>query len=177
LSFTTFKYSVARGRFEFTAPAQISGELYVDGSGMFEDDIYLHYKGPDGDQYIFFYDDSAPDNEWLKWDEADDRFEFSNDLYVEGAGLISEISGHAYAAEGDTLDVVCGRGHETQYDIHSSGTITADVDLDAGVDVNAGGDINAGADVTAGGDAKIDGNVHVNFDAGAGDPTVFFYYS
>ena len=164
MAFTTFKYSIDRGRFEFTAPAQISGQLYVDGSGMFEDDLYMHYKGPDGDQYIFFYDDSAPDNEWLKWDEADDRFEFSNDLYVEGAGLISEISGQAYGVNGDTLDIVCGRGNETQYSIHSSGTITADVNL------------VAGADVTAGGDAKIDGNVHVNFDASASDPTLFFYF-
>jgi len=63
----------------------------------------------------------------------------------------SETTLHSHTGT-DTLDDVCDRGAETDKDIHSSGTITADGDLKAG------------------------GNLSINYDMDNGDPTIFFHF-
>jgi len=50
-------------------------------------DLYLNYDGPDGDSYIYFYDAGSVEGEFLFWNATDERFEFSNDLYVAGAAV------------------------------------------------------------------------------------------
>ena len=222
MPFTTFKYSVANGRFEFTAPVQVSGELYVDSSGVFGGDIdgasfgsvnelsgefYTHtadvanphdatfdqvrdeqggsnvtlteletlsdgsdadplhhhtaydamsgeYVGLSGD-YTTHRDDTTNPHE-VTFAQARDK-EGGSDVTLAELEELSdgtETTLHSHAGAGsDTLDTVCDRGAETDQDIHTSGTLTADADLKAGADV------------------------YINYEAGAGDPTLYFNFS
>jgi hypothetical protein len=67
--------------------------------------LYLNYDGPQGDAYLFFYDATSPEGGSLKWDEAEDRFEFSNDLIVFGDLGINGTPLAAVHAIGTSLGV------------------------------------------------------------------------
>ena len=200
MAFTTFKYSVSNSRFEMTAPLQVSGELYVNTSGMFTEDVlgdefgsinalsgqfYTHAgdtsnshevtfdqardeqggsdvtlteletlsDGSDADA-LHFHPQYAPSGQYvgLSGDFTTHRDDTSNPHEVTFAQGVSQEGGsdvslseleeltdgsqttlHTHAGGGlDTLDTVCDRGAETDQDIHTSGTLTADVDLKAG---------------------------------------------
>ena len=47
-----------------------------------KDRLLVNNDGPEGDAFVFFYDDGSPTNEVLKWDDVDNRFEFSDALNV-----------------------------------------------------------------------------------------------
>ena len=53
----------------------------VSASGNF---FGINVDGPDADSWIYFYDNASPIGQWLKWDDGDNRFELSTDLYVQG---------------------------------------------------------------------------------------------
>lgn len=60
------------------ADLEIDETLYVNGEIFMDDD------GPDGSQWIRFYDGGSPSGQSLGWDEARNRFQASADLGVEG---------------------------------------------------------------------------------------------
>lgn len=46
--------------------------------------MYINFDGPDGDSYLFFYENSAPNAEYLAWIDADDNFLLSDSLEIDG---------------------------------------------------------------------------------------------
>jgi len=65
---------------------QISGSLAVSGSIRTNTNIYVNHNGPyDGDSFIYFYNEGSATGEYLKWDDAADRFEFSDDCEITGS--------------------------------------------------------------------------------------------
>jgi hypothetical protein len=47
-----------------------------------EGDLFMGTTEPD--QTIYFYDDSDPSNEFLRWEDSADRFSFSDDVNIGG---------------------------------------------------------------------------------------------
>ncbi len=58
---------------------RVPGNALVDGSI-----VYMRAAGPDGYQTIYFYEDGSRSGERFEWDDVQDRFDISDDLYVEG---------------------------------------------------------------------------------------------
>jgi type VI secretion system VgrG family protein len=47
--------------------------------------VSLNVDGPDGDQFLYFFDGAGAMDESLSWNDAADRFDLTNDLKVNGA--------------------------------------------------------------------------------------------
>ncbi len=73
--------SFASGTLTFAAgtTVDVDGALTLDGSLQMDGD------GSDGSQFVYFADAGSPTAEALAWDDADVRFEMSDDLAVEGS--------------------------------------------------------------------------------------------
>ncbi len=56
----------------------------TDGSLYLGSEIRMNQDGPDGDQSIYFYEDSAETAEYLRWDNTLDEFYVSDSLKVDG---------------------------------------------------------------------------------------------
>ena len=84
-----------------------------------------------------------------------------------GTGLTSfTADGVMYASDTETL----ATGSDFTFDgtdVATTGSVTADVNLNAGVDVNAGNDVNAGVDVNAGNDVNAGVDVNAGNDVNA----------
>lgn len=73
-----------------TGDNDFEGTLLLGGSY-----IKLNDDGPDGDSFLYFYEDSSATGEYLKWDNADDRFEMADDLFLDGGALVAQtVSSH-----------------------------------------------------------------------------------
>lgn len=70
----------------------VGGNFEADGTAYFSGTVYVDNDGPDGDQHLWFYNDGAPGEE-LKWDEAGDRFEFSDSLAIAGSLRTGQTQG------------------------------------------------------------------------------------
>jgi len=65
---------------EVDSTATITGSIYANANNF-----YWNYDGSDADVNMYFFDSpGGATQEWLKWDNNDDRFESSNDVYVTG---------------------------------------------------------------------------------------------
>lgn len=100
--FRTLRWDKGVHRFEFSEKLFVGGAVYCQqvyatgliqttGSVLADGNLNLNYNGPDGDSFIYFYDSGTSFGEYLKWDDGDDRFEFSDDLYIDGD--LTAISG------------------------------------------------------------------------------------
>ena len=82
-----FKWNILNSRFEFSDNVYISGDLYVDESGTFEDGLNIAPQGGDG--YIFF--DSG--SKYFGWDNGIDKFIINDDLkFMPGVGAQATIT-------------------------------------------------------------------------------------
>ena len=61
-----------------------TGYLYANTISASGNQIGINVDGGEADQWIYFYDGGSAAGEWLKWDDGDNRFEFSNSLFVQG---------------------------------------------------------------------------------------------
>jgi hypothetical protein len=89
----------------------VSNGLFVDGAlrtagiaSIGGSQILVGANGPDQDQIVAFYEDGAPQGEFLQWDNSDDLFHLSDDLRVAGDLSVS----------GDTLSMGGFGGETTQ---------------------------------------------------------------
>jgi hypothetical protein len=84
------KFDDSDDRFELSNDLYVGGVLRVAGANA-----YMKQAGPDGDQFLYFYDGGSTINEWMKWDDGSDRFEFSNDVDINGAStsLSANVAG------------------------------------------------------------------------------------
>ena len=80
--------------------------------------IGINVDGPDSDQFMYFYDSGVANGQWLKWDDDDNRFEFSGDLLVQGSINASGVSIHVEPS-----------GSNTSIQYNDNGYFGGDLDL------------------------------------------------
>ena len=62
--------------------------LTYDGNCTIDGNIYLNYGGPDGDSYLYFYDNSSATTRYLRWDDTNTRFHLNQNLMLDnGTGI------------------------------------------------------------------------------------------
>ena len=88
---------------------RVGADIKVNGA------IYINEDGPEGDSYLYFYDRGLPDGRYLKWDNANTRFEVNEDLQC--AGIVCTRNVHINF-NNDAIDAVIyfgksGSGNET----------------------------------------------------------------
>jgi len=67
----------------FNVDGSVEATSFIAGSNLIANsDAYINYNGPDGDSFLYFYDNSSPTGAYLKWDDASDRFEFNDTVYA-----------------------------------------------------------------------------------------------
>jgi len=63
------------------------GDLEIEAENgnilILNDAIYIKAIGPDGDQYIYFYDGGSPTGAYIKWNDALQQFEFYPKIFVQ----------------------------------------------------------------------------------------------
>lgn len=93
----------------------------VTASGTF---MGINWQGPDRDSYLYFYNGASATGEWVKWDDGDDRFEVSDELYVHGP--VTASGALTLVENSDTLTIT---GDGTDWWIKpSDGSITIQTD-------------------------------------------------
>jgi hypothetical protein len=68
--------------------ATLSGALFADSLSATGNAVLVNQNGPDGDSSICFYEAGAPCTETLQWDDANHRFNITDD--VQGQSLSSQ---------------------------------------------------------------------------------------
>jgi len=77
-----------------TAGGDVAGNtISASGTG-----IYINSVGPDRDAYLYYWNNSAPDNRFLRWNNTADVFELNDDLVLIGGitasgNIMPEASG------------------------------------------------------------------------------------
>jgi len=91
----SLKWNNNLGEFEFNTELLVAGNLFLI------EDLSIGEGSGDDDDTIFF--DEEADGKTLKWDNTDDRFEFSNDLEIQGDLICSDC-----VDSGDIADPILG---------------------------------------------------------------------
>ncbi|MGB0653715.1 MAG: hypothetical protein ACPGQL_11005, partial [Thermoplasmatota archaeon] len=173
----------------------LSGELRMNANTN---------TGQDGDQNIYFYDGDSNTGEFLRWDESEDYFEFSNDLalnsdlYMEASGTDGDQS--IFFAEGASATGESLKWDDSQEmfrlsdKLHAHENIVAGCTADHTLSFNSfgacsdaftvSGDITNDNDVFILGDLEVDesaylaGTLYMKGNSGSGadgDQTIYFY--
>ena len=157
LGYSAFGTSGSPAGADFDSPGDVyvQENLEVDGDAYFSGVLYIDNDGPDGDQRLRFFNDGSVSEE-LKWDEAAERFEFSDALAIAGSLRVGQTQGSPEVFShlgnlGDVPDSDDMNGTQDLYiegDVEIEDTLYLDrtlVMLDYGPD--ADGDGVAGDDV------------------------------
>jgi hypothetical protein len=92
-----------------------------------DDDIYINYNGPEGTGRLYFYDGGSISGEYLEWDDANDRFEFSDDLTVAGdISSSGDVLVNGYAVPSSDSDVVTANTDSSGSNVTILGPLTLD---------------------------------------------------
>ena len=91
----------------------INGDLTVYGEST-----YLNANGPDGDQYLYFYENGNPAGAYIIWSHSNSYFYFSDQIYVAGNMIgqvksIDNIHVNYDGGEGDSYLYFYDGGSET----------------------------------------------------------------
>lgn len=70
--------------FTFLVDLDVQGTLAANT--LTGDTIYLNFAGPDGDSYIYFYEDSATNGAFLRWYDAGNEFRINHRLRLQAGG-------------------------------------------------------------------------------------------
>ncbi len=58
----------------------LSDHLHIMGDAYVNTNIYANFNGPNGDAFMFFYDENNPERRHIKWDTTASQFEMNADL-------------------------------------------------------------------------------------------------
>ena len=106
--------------FLFNKNVKSSGALWSQGNLISDGNVFLNYVGSDGDSYLYFYEGGSATGRYLKWDDADSRFEFNDGLSISGDTTISG---------GSTNTINLGNATITNYDSLNKIVINNEVQL------------------------------------------------
>jgi len=82
------KWDDGDSRFEFNDDLYAGGG--IEGATLYSrGNVYVNYDGTDGVSAVYFYNSSSATGEYLKWEDGDDRFELSNQLYMTSQKIVS----------------------------------------------------------------------------------------
>jgi len=91
------------GAFFLSGHCEIGGDLNIVGNVDCQGNILVRWQGGEGDSFVYFYDGGVATSKYLKWADANDRFEFNDDLYVAGNIIASGSIGGGIFCKGGTL--------------------------------------------------------------------------
>jgi len=98
----SIQWDDANNRFYASNGLLVDGVLRTNGStSVGGPQLTVGASGPDQDQILAFYEDGAPQGEYLQWDNSDDMFHFSDDARVAGDLSVSgdDLSMGGFGAE------------------------------------------------------------------------------
>jgi hypothetical protein len=144
----------------------VAGKLGVNGTS-----INLNEDGPDATTTINFYENSAFNGEYFRWNNANPAFELSDDLTIDG--MFQQTSPNL-AINYDGPD---GDANITFYDNGGPGGQYLRW-ADAAAEFQLSGGLNVGGTLLVGGDLRVNGNnVYVNRDGADATQRIYFYNS
>lgn len=112
-------------RFVFSNDLYVSRHIDALGDIRAGDDLYINSDGPDGDGYLYFYETDLK-GRYLKWDDADNRFEFNDQLSMTSNKIVNvadptdnqDVATKKYVDDQvPNLQDVCNVGNCTDTDI------------------------------------------------------------
>lgn len=121
--------------------------------------LSINYDGPDGDSFIYFYDGGSETGEYLKWDESDHSFEFSDDLFVV----------NLFAREYVYINHDGGEGDSFLYFYEGGSAQGAYLEWDDSHGFRFSHDLFCDGHIVA------HNNIYTNFNGGEGDSFLYFY--
>lgn len=86
-------YSSGTLTFGSSTTLRARGTLSADG------ELYLNQDGPDGSQYLYFFENGKSEGEYLRWNDGLGRFDVSDDLSIGGDVTVS--SGGSISLDGE----------------------------------------------------------------------------
>jgi len=161
-----------------------NGNLWVDGDLSADGNVNLNVDYSNVDAVITFCKPTSG-YETLIWDKTDLRFDFSNNLYINGTIEVSvsgsvlkslnvvndlQVGGNIIGnvVTTDTLDDVCERGAETDQPI----TVTSSGSVVKSLRVQNNEQIGGSLEVE--GEGRFDGDIYVNYDYSNADAILYF---
>ena len=113
-------------RFAVSSDLSVGGNLRVGSNltaqgviAQFGNDFFLNQDGPDSTSHIYFWADGSNIGQHLAWEEANDRFHFSDDLSVLGSvaavGPLTVTGNTAFATNGAAWFMNADGGDQDQY--------------------------------------------------------------
>jgi len=168
------QYVPTDGSRVITGTQQISGSLAVDGNIRTNSNMHLNFNGPDGDSFVYFYDNANPTGAFIRFTNGTNSFDLTanvratqnlwsdNDVYVNHTGADGDSFIYFWeggSATGRHLKWDDGSNQfEMNDDLSITGTITASVDV-------------VGAEV------KSNGHMYINHNGPDGDSNLYFFDS
>jgi type VI secretion system secreted protein VgrG len=148
----SLSWSIQDDRFELTNDLALGGQLSL-GGGV----ITLDEDGPDGDQFIYFWDANSPVGQSFSWNNGGDQFDLTSGLRADGPieaaaqfkGAALDVTGQV---KGTSLDVGTGSIVGGSLDVSAGlGTITGSTLLDMGSGQIQAGQVSVGSGLISGG--------------------------
>ena len=184
------RWSDAAARFYVSDQLQVEGLLRVEGQTLCYDNVYVNYNGPEGDSYIFFYDNSSYAGAYLQWDDSTERFTFNKalqtnsflrvDNYADIAGQLygrgnvhvnyggPDGDSYIYFYEGgsSTGSYIRWDDSENEFYFNKNVRILGLLECDSNI---------TGANIVSDDEVRAGGDFHVNNDGPEGDGFIYFY--
>ena len=126
------------GRFRFSTTIYVNndiiaaddivavGNIQSQSDMQARGNVYVNQNGPDGDSYLYFYENSSDTGAYLQWNDTAGAFDFSHELRVNGATVLLEAVESVTAGTGIALS-------------STTGDVTIAVTLSAGTYINING--------------------------------------
>jgi hypothetical protein len=81
----SIRFSTTDDSFSFSGTLRVDGSILLDGNILQDGTTTsMNVVGPDANQFIRFFEDGSSLGEQLQWDNTNDRFLFSDSLFVGG---------------------------------------------------------------------------------------------
>ena len=166
----------ANTRFRFTDDVYFPNTGYfastlTGGTVRSNSHLYCNTNGGEADCYVYFYDGSSNTDEYLRWENTNDRFRFSNDLYVYGTITASGGMDHGSLTG-------LGDDDHPQYVLDAGDTMSGNLTMGGGADIvfnNTGGNIsNSAGDTTVNDTLAVSDNLRIGQNSNADNDYAYF---
>ena len=132
------QYSLVDGSRSFTGTVEVSGSLSVDGSIRTNSGMHINYNGPEGDSFLYFYENSSVIGASLMWDDNPGEFVLNQPLSMDVNQIhdLASPSGSFDAANKSYVDTVSGSiGQDLNHQVLESRHYTDTVSGSIGTDI------------------------------------------
>ncbi len=105
----------------------VTADLEVDGLAYLNGTLHVDDNGPEGDQSVYFYEAGSATGEFIRWEDAADRFRISDELKLDAAEIEGRDGGNFEVVSLSSLHLVGVNEVRTMIDdSHTTTTATAE---------------------------------------------------